>query len=337
MSLLVQPRLINDPTGDPGLYLDFHFGRRAMLFDLGDCARLSPRELIRVSHAFVSHAHMDHVAGLERLLRLRLHRPRSLTLLGPPGFADQMQNRLNAYSWNLLDETSVDFRVTVQVFDGARIVEAAGFRARERFRRRDLPVPELPAGVVLTEPEFEIRSAALDHGIPSLAFAFRQRQRLNVWRTELDALGLPVGPWIDEAKRALREGRPDDLGIAVPGAGQVPLGVLRARAFRARPGQHFAYVADAADTPANRARIVDLARDADLLFIEAAFLDADREIAEATRHLTARAAGEIARAAGARHVVAFHHSARYGEDVTALVNEVAAAFEPQGRSRTSGR
>lgn len=326
MSLLVQPRLINPPTGDPGLYLDFRFGRRGMLFDLGDTSPLSPRELIRVSHAMVSHAHMDHVAGIERLLRLRLHRPRPLTLLGPSGFVDQMQSRLGGYSWNLLDENSVDFRLTVQAFDGTRIVEAAEFAARDRFVRRDLALPALSPGVVLSEPEFEIRAEALDHGIPSLAFAFRQSRRFNVWRTGLDALELPVGPWIDEAKQALRERRPDNHTVPVGGKGEVSLGLLRAQVFDSTPGQRFAYATDTADTAKNRARIVELARDADQLFIEAPFLDRDRQIAEATYHLTARAAGEIARAAGARRVVPFHYSARYGGDVSEVTEEVSTAF-----------
>ncbi|WP_137701762.1 MBL fold metallo-hydrolase [Marimonas lutisalis] len=326
MSLLVQPRLINVPSGDPGLYLDFQFGRRAMLFDLGDTSTLSARELIRVSHVFVSHAHMDHIAGFERLLRLRLHRPLPLTLLGPPGFADQMQSRLGGYSWNLLCETSVDFRMTVQVFDGAQIVEVAEFAAREQFARRDLAVPELPRGAVCSEAEFEISAAALDHGIPSLAFAFRQRQRFNVWRSALDTLGLPVGHWIDEAKQALRDELPDDHMIAVPGTEPVPLGLLRAQVFERKPGQHFAYVTDAADTSANRARIIALARGADQLFIEAPFLHADKDVAQATRHLTARAAGEIAHIAGVRRVTPFHYSARYGADVAKLANEVSAAF-----------
>ena len=325
MSLLVQPRLVNDPGGDPGLYLDFKFGRRAMLFDLGDVAPLSPRELLRVSHVLISHAHMDHVGGFERLLRLRLHRPRRLILLGPEGFIDQMQSRLGSYTWNLLDRTSVDFRIEVQAFDGVRIVEAAEFAARDRFARRSLPVPQLGPGIVISEPEFGVEAHALDHGTPSLAFAFRQRQRVNVWRNELEALNLPVGPWIDIAKQAVRDERPDRHRIAIPGIGEIALGLLRARVFRREKGQHFAYVTDAADTEANRALILDLARDADHLFIEAPFLDADRDIAAATRHLTARAAGEIAGTAAVRRVTAFHYSARYGNGHSTHMAEIRAA------------
>jgi len=299
-----------------------------MLFDLGDTAPLSPRELLRVSHALVSHSHMDHVAGFDRLLRLRLHRPRPLLLLGPVGFVERTAHRLRSYTWNLLDERSVDFRLTVQEFDGRqeRVSRSAEFRAREAFARRDLPAPDPGRGLVLSEPEFEIGCAALDHATPSLAFAFRQRRPVNVWRNALEALGLPVGPWIDAAKQAHRDAQPDACPIAIPGHGTVPLGLLRARVFRTGKGQRFAYVADCADTPANRDRITALAQDVDVLFIEAHFLEADRAAAKQTYHLTARAAGEIARRAGARQVIPFHHSARYGGENGPLTDEVQTAF-----------
>lgn len=108
MTWLVQPRLTNGPFDDPGLFLDFRFGRRAILFDLGNLAGLSSREIIRVSHVCVSHMHMDHFAGFEALLRFNLYQPKTLTLVGPPGLAAAVGSKFAAYQWNLLDTSGAD-------------------------------------------------------------------------------------------------------------------------------------------------------------------------------------------------------------------------------------
>jgi ribonuclease Z len=326
MSWLVQPRLYNGPFDDPGLYLDFRYGRRAILFDLGDLGALASRELARVSHAFVSHTHMDHMAGFDRLLRLCLHRSGPLTLVGPAGFIDQIEHRIRSFTWNLIGPDSADFRLCVREFDGARIARAAAFHAREVFARRDAPLPDLPSGVVLAEESFRVEAAALDHGIPSLAFALRETLQVNVLRGALEDIGLPVGPWLNEAKRAVRLGLPENTVIDVPGAVAVPLGELADRAFRIGPGQTVAYVTDCAFHEANRAGILALAKDADQLFIEAVFLHRDAAVAAGTRHLTARQAGLIAREAAARHMVPFHHSARYLDEPDMLRREALAAF-----------
>jgi ribonuclease Z len=96
--------------------------------------------------------------------------------------------------------------------------------------------------------------------------------------------------------------------------------------LRIGPGQAVAYVTDAAATLENVESIIALARGADQLFIEAVFLERERALAQATRHLTAADAGRIARSAGAKHLQVFHHSARYIDDPEALRREAFAAY-----------
>src|SRR5436309_12404146 len=131
MTWLAQPSLVNEPFSDPGLYIDFRFGRRALLFDLGDLTPLSPRQLLRVTHVFVSHTHMDHFAGFDRLLRVCLHRTAPLHLMGPDGFADRVEHRLSSYTWNLLGADSFDFVLTAGEFTGEKVARVYEFRARE--------------------------------------------------------------------------------------------------------------------------------------------------------------------------------------------------------------
>jgi ribonuclease Z len=144
MTRLVQCTLVNDPFSDPGLFIDFCFGRRALLFDLGDLTPLSPRQLFRVSHAFVSHAHMDHFVGFDRLLRVCLHRTMPLHLVGPAGFADRVEHKLKAYTLDLLGEGSCDFVITVAEFNGERFDRLCEFHARETFRHREVSPVQLP-------------------------------------------------------------------------------------------------------------------------------------------------------------------------------------------------
>lgn len=98
MSSRFHPVLVNEPFSDPGLYVELMFEKRAILFDLGDLGALSPRKLLRVSDVFVSHMHMDHFCGFERLLRVVLGRKSALRLYGPPGFVEAAGHKLAAYT-----------------------------------------------------------------------------------------------------------------------------------------------------------------------------------------------------------------------------------------------
>ena len=93
------------------------------------------------------------------------------------------------------------------------------------------------------------------------------------------------------------------------------------------PGQKIAYVTDVVYNDANTEKITEFARNADHLFIEAAFLDCDREMAREKCHLTARQAGELAARAKANQFTIFHFSPRYLGQEDLLYREASEAFE----------
>lgn len=320
--------LVNEPFGDPGLYVDFMFEPRALLFDLGNLAALPNKKLLRISDVFVTHTHMDHFFGFDRLLRICLGRARHLRLYGPPGFAAQVQHKLAAYTWNLVDNYPGDFTIEVWELDRDWLARGTRLRCHQRFQAEPLPARQLHDGVLLDEPGFRVRAAFLDHGIACLGYAVEEKVHVNVWKNRLAELGLTVGPWLKELKALVSRGAADETPVRAGSRATdavVPLGALKARVLEQVPGEKICYVTDVAYQPDNVARIVALAAGATQLFIEAAFLERDGDHAARKLHLTARQAGSIARAAGARFVMPFHFSSRYAGREAELREEVETA------------
>jgi ribonuclease Z len=312
------PSLVNSPFDDPALYVDFLYERRALLFDLGDIRALPPRKILRLTHIFISHTHIDHFIGFDHLLRLCLGRGKRIHLFGPPGFTARVEHRLASYTWNLVESYPADFTlVAVELHPDGRSISAE-FHCRSGFRRENERTVQLHDGILLDEETFRLRTAFLDHKTVSLAYALEEKSHVNIMKNRLLELGLPTGPWLAELKREIVRGEADDKRFRAwwHGAEGVverhfTLGELKKMILQVVPGQKIAYVTDAAYTPANAAKIVDLARGADYLFIEATFLDADRERGAERHHLTALQAGLLARQAGVARAIPFHFSPRY--------------------------
>ena len=327
MRPLMHPQLVNGRSGDPAVYVETLFEGRSLLLDLGDLSALPARKILRLEQAFVSHTHIDHFFGFDRLLRLLVGREKSVRLYGPRGFIDRVHHKLGAYEWNLVAGYDSELAFVVGEIVSPQLARTARFRLKAAFAREDLGTAKLVDGFVHQEAGFSVATTILEHrNTVSLGFAITEAVHVNVWKNRLTELGLPVGAWLRDLKRAVAEDWADETMIAVgDGEQRLPLAALR-DAVTVTPGQKIAYVTDVADTPANREAIIGLARGADVLFIEAVFAREDVALARERAHLTTTAAGEIARAAGARRVEPFHFSPRYAGEEERMLNEVMAAF-----------
>nr|PZN85879.1 MAG: ribonuclease Z [Pseudomonadota bacterium] len=333
MPLLFNPLLVNDPFGDPGLFIDLTFERRALLFDLGDLTPLPTRKVLRISDIFVSHRHMDHFAGFDHLLRLALGREQTINIYGYYGLIDAIAHKLSAYTWNLTRGYPGNLRIKVHELDNNERLTTTEFESWKGFAPGDKTFRESPNNILLQEPRFRVQAAVLDHGIPSLAFALEETIRINVWRNKVEDMGLKTGPWLRELKEAVARGDPADTLIEVEwrepntaGPAALPLGQLRNDVLEIAPGRKIAYVVDVAFTPTNAEKILGLVRGAEILFIETPFLHEDHEQARSRHHLTARQAGTLARQAGVKRIVPLHFSPRYSGRGHELEREALAAF-----------
>lgn len=299
---------LNPPGKDPGLIVTLTGLGRTLLFDLGENG-LPPGRLLEVSDLFVSHAHIDHFAGFDRLLRSLLGRTRTVRVYGPPGMTGHVKGKLDGYLWNLDFAELVTFEVhEVEPGGGCRRTR---FSLRDRFGRGE-PLPALPPSpVLLDEPFFSVRWAELDHGTPSLAYALVQRDRYSFSPEALVQAGHQPGPELGRLKQRILEGREPELAE---------------RLGRWVRGQRIAYVTDCELNRRTVRAALAVARDADVLYGEATYPDREEAKARQVHHLTGGQAGALARAAGVRHFVPGHFSRRYAADPAEILDDVAAGL-----------
>lgn len=327
-----QARLINPPFDDPGLIVHCIHQNEALLFDLGDLSGLSANDILKTSHIFVTHTHIDHFIGFDRMLRLLLGRDKIVRLYGPKGFLDNVAGKLAAYTWNLVHNYHDALRLEVaEITTGHSKVQT--FDCQRGFAASQPAIRQRTGAALYQGDTLTICAAVLDHQIPCLAFSLEEHFHVNILKPRLDDMGLAVGPWLTHFKRQLLKGADPATIVEAPAARPggrrrtFTLGDLAAGIARITRGQKIAYVADVVYHAANEEKIVALAEGADHLYIEAAFLDAERHIAKEKRHLTARQAGLIGRKANVRQMTIFHHSPRYQGKAGLLEAEARQAFE----------
>jgi ribonuclease Z len=179
--------------------------------------------------------------------------------------------------------------------------------------RAPIPLELVPlsAGEVFDAGEFTVDCFPVRHrDTDSFAFAFHARGRRHLLPERLAALGVPDGP----VRGDLAAGRP----VALQDGRTIdPEDVLGPPAR----GTKVAVIGDTETTDG----LSEHVRGADLLVIEATFLERDAAMARDYGHLTAAKAAGLAAAADVKRLVLTHISGRYeNEEILAEASKVFA-------------
>ena len=253
-----------------------------------DCGEGTQRQILRSG------------LGFKRLNRILITHGHLDHILGLAGL-------LSTFSrWETIDE--------LEIFAGKWALERIRdliFGVVLRGTRPPLKIHLIEAqpGVLFEEDDFSVSAFPVSHRGPDcFGYLFEEKSRRPFLPEKAEQLEIPPGPW----RRKLVDGQ----SIQLPdGRTVLPDQVLGP----ARPGTRLVHVGDSGRTT----NLQEVCQDADLLVIEATYLNEQAEMAQDFAHLTARQAAELANEVGVKNLILTHVSRRYRErDVLAEARAV---------------
>ena len=188
MRSLFHPRLINGPFEDPGLFIPFFFEKRAVIFDLGDIYSLLAKDLLKISHVFLSHTHMDHFVGFDRPLRVFLGREKELYIYGPKGFLKNVEGKLAGYSWNLVENFDNRFSLYITEVHARQLITRQ-YQCKNRFTASRNTIKQPFNSILFKEPALTAPSLMLNPKITFPGFYIKERFPVNLIKKKLIGIG----------------------------------------------------------------------------------------------------------------------------------------------------
>lgn len=263
-----------------------HEGARFML----DCAEGTQRQILRSG------------VGFKDLRRIFLTHGHLDHILGIGGLASTLGQ------WDVQSISKLEIYGGRWALDRVRDLMKVVMRGKEV--EIEIEYIEIKPGILVREKKLTVSAFSVLHrGTGNFGFVFEEKAKRPFLVERAQALGVPIGP---ERKR-LVAGESITLADGRVIQPQEVLGELV-------PGTKFVHVGDLARID----EVIEHARDADGLVMEATYLSKDRDIARKHGHITASEAAQCARDANVNQLFLTHISRRYnGSVVTA---EATAIF-----------
>ncbi len=257
--------------GSEGILIDCAEGTQRQM-------KLTGIKLTKITKILITHWHGDHVLGLPGLLQSlgASEYDKKLKIYGPKGTKVYMKYLEKFF-----------------IFD----------------RNVNLEVFELSSGVFYENEDFSLSCLPLKHGVPTLGFEFKEKDKRKMNIKKLKLFGLSSGPEIGQLQK----------GKDIKFKGKL---IKCDKVSKIIKGKKVSYIADTALCNS----CYKLAQDADILICESTYASDLKDKAKEYNHMTAKQAASIANSSNAKRLVLNHFSGRY-KDLSIVESDARDLFD----------
>ena len=314
--------LVNGSTGDPVLYLDYPGSTNAMLFDAGENHRLSNAQLGDLECTFLTHHHVDHFIGFDRIVRANIDQDKTLRVFGPIGTIQKVYDRIHSYEYPFFPFQKI--AIEINELDTGTI-RTGLLECTKRFPPPTITERAWSGGTCYENEHLRVEAAPADHTVPCWSYALVEKSGYHPDPAKLSAGMLKPGEWVAQVLRQLRSGESLDTEIEIRG-GRFTLKTLAEQYFAESQGARVAFITDTLYSEAVRPGLIRLAKGAWRLYCDSFYATSHLKQAQKHKHMTATQAAELAKAAKVEHLELIHFSTRYAGNYQPLIDEAAAIF-----------
>ena len=300
---------MNSPFEDTAFFLRNTYKTEPFLFDCGRIGGLANHEVQSIREIFISHTHIDHFYGFDRILRGTLLSDKKYRIFGPPGIIKNVQGKIDSYTWNLIKSYNVSYEV-IELNLERKEYRTALFAACDGLERVEGSIRH--EDLILGDG-FKLDFEFFDHRVPSVGYRVTEPDMVSVSKEKMAGSGFVSGKWLKKLKEHILAGQTDEMIEAETADGKALVKVADAaeKIIEYVEPQSVTYITDIAPSFDNVKKAVQFAKGSTILLIEAMFLKEDVLHANFKKHLTLDLSKHIFRESGSKFVRFFHFTTRY--------------------------
>ncbi|MFK7115559.1 peptidase [Flavobacterium oreochromis] len=283
--------------------------------ECGDASDLTVKECQNTEAIFISHTHIDHFVNFDTILRHQIGIQRRVIICGPEGITNQVQSKIKAYQWNLIEENAIVYEVREIKNDKSIICSEI------RPAAWDIIPLEQELEHLYSNDKFYVEFEILDHKTPSIAYLFKERDTLKIDITKSNFKG---GAWVNTLKEAFNSQNQEAL-ITIEN--QTFTAKELYHLLEIKKGDALGIIMDHAANPSNHDKIQERFQNTNTVYIECFYKNEDQAQAEMNFHSFSKASAAIMKRSKVKNAIPVHFSRKYKEeDIQMILQEFNEVF-----------